>query len=198
MNDSVIRAALKKKVLNHHLKSSSALVIDELGLNHGACRVDIAVVNGKLHGYEIKSDRDTLVRLPEQIRVFNKALDRITLIVGWRHVVSAMRVVPAWWGVSLVERGPRGGIHFTPLRCAQPNPNPDPLALVALLWRGEAVLLLQQFDSAIGIRNRSRSAIYKRLVDAVPDYSSLRSLVCQQLRMRVDWRPASQSELCGD
>ena len=34
--------------------------VEELGVCRGRVRVDVAVVNGTLHGYEIKSDRDSL------------------------------------------------------------------------------------------------------------------------------------------
>jgi hypothetical protein len=194
MNDPQIRAALKRKILKRDLDCPNTLVVDELGLRHGAGRIDVAVVNGRLHGYEIKSDRDTLARLPDQIRLFSAAIDRITLVVGWRHVVSAMRVVPRWWGVTLAEHGARGGIHFAPLRLPESNPEPDPSALVALLWRNEALCLLEGLDAADGVRSKPKAAIYARLANQVPDYSTLRQLVCQQLRRRTDWRPASPSE----
>ncbi len=64
MRDRDVRQALRRKVLRDHIGDSSTLVLDELGLRHGTCRVDIAVVNSLLHGYEIKSDADNLARLP--------------------------------------------------------------------------------------------------------------------------------------
>lgn len=64
MRDRDVRQALHRKVLKEHHGDADTLVLDELGLRHGTCRVDIAVVNGYLHGYEIKSDSDTLERLP--------------------------------------------------------------------------------------------------------------------------------------
>src|SRR5690242_17854466 len=66
LRDRDVRKALKSKLLREHIADPRTLVLDELGLRHGACRVDIAVVNGSMHGYEIKSDSDTLERLPSQ------------------------------------------------------------------------------------------------------------------------------------
>lgn len=47
-------------------RHAERLVVEELGLFHGASRVDLAVVGRSLHGYEIKSDRDSLDRLEQQ------------------------------------------------------------------------------------------------------------------------------------
>ena len=66
LKDSDIRKSLYNNILKKHEDASDTIVLNELGLLQGACRVDIAVVNGSLHGYEIKSEADTLDRLPYQ------------------------------------------------------------------------------------------------------------------------------------
>lgn len=94
MRDRDVRQALHRKVLKEHHGDADTLVLDELGLRHGTCRVDIAVVNGYLHGYEIKSDSDTLERLPAQIATYGLVLDRATLVVGERHLEKAKPLIP--------------------------------------------------------------------------------------------------------
>lgn len=125
MNDPQIRTALKRKALVRYEKDPETVILDELGLRHGAARIDIAVVNGRLHGFEIKSDRDTLNRLPYQAKIFNSVLDRITLIVTQRHVHAAKEVVPVWWGIMLAEKGSRGAVHFSSIRRPHNNPCPN-------------------------------------------------------------------------
>jgi hypothetical protein len=61
-NDAIIRAALKRYLEGRHAQDDKVRIIEELGISHGSCRIDIAVVNGMIHGYEIKSDQDTLQR----------------------------------------------------------------------------------------------------------------------------------------
>ena len=61
-NDKIIRAALKGELERLHAGDDKLRIVEEFGIEHGAIRIDIAVVNGLLHGYEIKSDRDTLLR----------------------------------------------------------------------------------------------------------------------------------------
>ena len=75
-NDLIIREALRIKIQDDH-KTDPALIIEELGVNHGSARADIAAVNGILHCYEIKSDRDTLLRLPGQIKAYNAVFDQV-------------------------------------------------------------------------------------------------------------------------
>ena len=111
MNDIEIRHYFHKKKLRKHHAAKNTLVVDELGLKHGKCRADIAVINGHLDGFEIKSDRDTLSRLSDQISVYNLVFDHATLIVGPRHIEEAKTQVPEWWGVIFCEEGRRGAAY---------------------------------------------------------------------------------------
>ena len=71
-NDQLVHKAFHKLVLAEEHSCPGTLFVNELGLNHGRFRADIAVMNGKLVGYEIKTDQDTLVRLPAQIDGYNE------------------------------------------------------------------------------------------------------------------------------
>jgi hypothetical protein len=187
MNDSELRSALKRKVLARHAKDPDTRILDELGLRHGAARVDIAVVNGIVHGFELKSDLDTLKRLPNQIEVFSSVLDRVTLVVGCRHLDDSSRMVPDWWGIKLARMGRRGGFEFTDIRRARDNPAPDSLSVSKLLWREEALTLLGELGEANSVRYRPRALVYAHLA-AVADAKMIRERVRRQLKSRIDWR----------
>jgi hypothetical protein len=187
MRDIDVRTALHAKVLAEHHDDPNTLVLDELGLWYGLARVDIAVVNGRMHGYEIKSDRDTLVRLPEQARIYSNVLDRVTLVVGEAHAVPAMAIVPEWWGIKIVTRGPRGAIHFSEERPAQTNLNIDPVSVAALLWCDELLDILTNLNAARGVRGKSRDIMARRLAEHLP-LSQLRSTVRERLKSRSGWR----------
>ena len=66
MRDIDVRTVLAAEVARRYKGDADTLIIHELGVCSGDARIDLAVVNGKLHGYEIKSDADTLKRLPAQ------------------------------------------------------------------------------------------------------------------------------------
>ncbi len=64
--DSDIRPLLREWLRARHEGDPETVILDELGICRGRVRIDLTVVNGLLHGYEIKSDRDTLARLATQ------------------------------------------------------------------------------------------------------------------------------------
>lgn len=143
MRDRDVREALRHKVLAEHTRDPDTLVIDELGVAHGSARVDIAVVNGRLHGYEIKSDADTLLRLPNQALAYSAVFDRVTIVAGSKHADHLEAVVPAWWGIKIATKGPRGAVNFAERRAPRRNPSIAPLELAQLLWRDEALAILE-------------------------------------------------------
>lgn len=187
MRDREVRQALHAKVLKEHHGDTNTLVLDELGLRHGTCRVDIAVVNGYLHGYEIKSDADTLDRLPGQVAVYDAVLDRSTLVVGERHVEKAKGKIPDWWGIKVVTAGPRGGIAFNTVRQPKLNLAIDAVALAELLWRPEAVDILQELGTPPATLRKPRAALYRYLAEVV-ELNELRKLIRQRLKARANWR----------
>src|SRR3989338_11292875 len=105
-NDKIIRVALRE-ILGKERKNYKseeklpAEIFEEFGVSHGTARIDFAIVNGVMHGYEIKSDRDTLDRLPDQMREYNAVFDKMTLVVGRHHLYEALAIIPEWCGIIL-------------------------------------------------------------------------------------------------
>jgi hypothetical protein len=120
-----------------------AVVVDELGIKHGEYRVDLCAVGRDLHGFEIKSDEDTLKRLPAQAKHFSLVFGRMTLVVGPGLLASALALVPPWWGVLLVTVDDDGATRFAELRAAAANPKPNYRWVVRLLWRDELTQALK-------------------------------------------------------
>ena len=97
-----MRYVLRENLDRKHVADRNTLIVEELGLCRGTARVDIAVVNGQLSGYEIKSDRDTLSRLPAQMATYSRVFDTMTAVVAERHLGSTKAIIPDWWGVQVV------------------------------------------------------------------------------------------------
>lgn len=188
MRDSDIRGALRGQLREIHKHEEGTLIIDELGLCEGDARIDLAVVNGSLSGYEIKSELDTLQRLPHQADIYSRLLDQITVVSSCRHLEKAKSIVPDWWGLTEVfERD--GTVEFSVVREPQNNPSVDVFSLVQLLWRDEALALLTELGVHKGVRSKSRHIIWQRLCEATT-LSELSALVRQQLKARESWRSA--------
>lgn len=158
-SEADIRAALHSRLLGAHATDSDTVIIDELGLCRGRVRVDVAVVNGLLHGYEIKSERDSLRRLSTQIEFYGRVLDRATLVVGERHLAKTFKRVPPWWGILRVQAC-RKGLRFTRIRAGTKNPCRDPRSLVELLWLDSAMALLERCGAAKGTRGKPRRVVW--------------------------------------
>jgi hypothetical protein len=195
MKDAQIRAAVKNDLLSPYLHDPDTRIIDELGLKHGYARVDIAVVNGELHGYEIKSDRDTLKRLPLQRTVYDSVLDRITLVLAPYHLSKGLAIVPDWWGINVADEDTNCKIQLSCLRHASKNPSVCPLSVAKLLWRDEALRLLVQAGAAKGMHTQPRKKIYARLIETL-SVDDLRCAVRHELKSRPNWRSDGQQKPC--
>jgi len=197
-NDEQIREAIHRKILRLHHMAPDTLVVDELGIRHGSCRADIAVINGRLVGYEIKSDKDSLRRLGRQVRTYDAVFDSVTIVVGVRFVYGIRRRIPSHWGIVVATVGKRGAINFATLRRPRANPRVDLLSVAQLLWRAEALkLALATKASGTCIVNKRRQQVYEYLVaNCAADV--LRSEVRSCLRNRSGWRDRRRSSQGAD
>ncbi len=155
----------------------------ELGLCLGQTRVDLAVINCRLHGYEIKSEADKLTRLPTQIELYNRVLDYSTVVCSIRHLSRILEQIPDEWGV-ITATGSPNKITLAFVRKPKLNRSPDPLAIAQLLWRAEAAQVL----IARGERVRSRETrwnLWDRL--AMLPLRTLQDEVRLKLKERQPW-----------
>jgi hypothetical protein len=65
--DRDIRPALVSRLQAVHAEDPRTHIIDELPICQMRARADLAVVNGEITGFEIKSDVDRLTRLATQV-----------------------------------------------------------------------------------------------------------------------------------
>ncbi len=165
--------------------SDSPRIIKEFGVCEGVSRVDIAVINGNLHGFEIKSDADTLERLPSQAQSFAKVFDYLTIVVGSRHIETARGIVPKWWGIIEARKEGRS-VKLYNRRRSRKNPEQEPCEIVKLLWADEARQLVDSFGLGT-TRNIRRIDLWTRLASDVP-LETLKSEVCQMIKARRGWR----------
>ena len=183
-----IRNALRQRLIRENQRHvhSEALILDELGLCQNEVRIDMAVINGSLHGFEIKSDQDTLKRLPEQAKIYSQIFDTVTIVAPARHLEKAHDLVPKWWGLIEVKTG-KANLVLPTIRCRSRNPEVDPYALAQLLWRQEALNILEEHGLAKGSRSKSVKILWQKLADSF-SLTQLNELVRITLKNRQDWR----------
>ncbi|MEO7157283.1 MAG: sce7726 family protein [Vicinamibacterales bacterium] len=178
-----------RSLLKQYLQAGEddSLLMDELGLCQGDVRIDVAVVNGELSGYEIKSPSDTLARWPKQRRIYSRVVDRAWLVAPLKTLERAE--MPRWWGqIGVFDSDDKLALRV--VRPSQPNPNPDALSIARLLWRDEAIELLRSAGTARGVLSKSRGVIWERISETVA-LDDLRAAV----RVALKKRPARVAAL---
>lgn len=145
IDERAIRELLRPLALR--AAGNEAFTIDEFWVPASKSRADLAVVSDELWAFEIKSPRDSLRRLPQQVRAFSCLFDRCTAVLATKHLDEGATVVPTWWG--LIEATEQSLVWR---RFPEHNRSVDMRVLVQLLWRDEAVHALQH----LGIPMRER------------------------------------------
>ena len=188
MRDGDIRRELDALLRQQHAGAPDTLIRHEMGLCGGERRIDVALLNGEISGYEIKSDEDTLFRLLGQADAYRRVLDRITLVTTPRHQDKAMGLLPLWWGI-IVARQERGRVILETVREAGINTELSSFALAQLLWRGEALEELKTRGLSKGLLKKARHYVWLALAQAVA-VEDLRNLVRERVKARPEWLAA--------
>lgn len=90
-HEYIYKSALTQRVLlgKHSLRTAS--MMSEFRV--GPCKADIVILNGTATVYEIKSERDSLARLEQQIENYRKVFSTVYVIAGDNHVAGIKAMV---------------------------------------------------------------------------------------------------------
>ncbi len=104
-DEYVYRAALTHNILlgRHSLKTACMLT----EFRAGSCKADLAILNGTATVYEIKSERDSLARLANQIANYRKVFAKIYVIVAEGYVDDVVNSTDGDIGVMSLVRWDR-------------------------------------------------------------------------------------------
>jgi len=193
MRDSDIRPVLLQSLHKMYENDSDTLIIEELGLCQGNSRIDVAVVNGVMHGYEIKSERDSLSRLPGQQAIYNKIFDYVTVISSSCHIPIIKQQIPDWWGIYEAITS-ENGLILKNIRPCKRNIKTEAKALVQLLWRDEALDILKKRNLHKGLSSKTREIIWSHIVKYL-SINKIRLEVRKKFKIRKHWRVALQRQL---
>lgn len=185
MRDRDVRNAARQMLMAEYAHDSNTRIIEEMGIWSGSVRIDIAVINGQLCGYELKSDSDNLSRLPVQADLYSQVFDKLILVVGAKHAEKAQSHIPEWWGI-MVATQELERIDLCFLRAAGKNPSPNPYLVAQLLWRDEAIYILDSLGLAKGWRSKPVKALHERLANELP-FDDLTLYVRESLKKRQNW-----------
>ncbi|MGO7271423.1 sce7726 family protein [Rhizobium ruizarguesonis] len=181
--DATIRQAIRASLAKNH-RGEDAVIVDELKVSLGSGRMDVAVINGKIEGYEIKSDMDSLGRLSRQASTFGLVADRMTLVVGQRHLEKASAIVPDWWSIIVCSADAKGDLKLKQVRRGRLNRGLEKTALVETLERDEIVALLASAQLDKGFRSANYRTLVERAVSSM-SRGQISSFVKRILKVRA-------------
>ena len=194
MKDIDVRDALQKTFLKKFFHDENSRVIPELDICNGEARIDIAVVNGHLHGFEIKSEQDTLTRLANQVTAYSKVFDYLTLVVAEAHIDSANKLLPECWGI--IRASMRQAVSLKVVRPAHINRAVSPFALCQFLWKEELVALSALYGIS-GLTSKSTKLEFCEVLSRSMKPQILAKSIRETLKSRSSWRvlrPSRQND----
>ncbi|MCT9871624.1 sce7726 family protein [Paenarthrobacter aurescens] len=140
-DEYVYRNALTEKILLGRHSLNTATMLREV--RTGASKADVVVLNGTSTAYEIKSERDSLARLDNQLNSYRNVFAAVNVVASPLHVRDVLAKVPDDVGViSLSTR-----FTLQTEREAQNRPDrTSPLLVLELLRVDEALAILKALD----------------------------------------------------
>jgi hypothetical protein len=143
-DEYVYRAALTRNILLGTHSLNTACMLTEF--RAGACKADLAILNGTSTVYEIKSERDTLTRLQNQIINYQKFFAKIYIIASEAHIPSVIASTSSSVGILCLNTRN----HITRVREASDNvKNVCPITIFESLRTVEARMILNEFGVLI-------------------------------------------------
>lgn len=158
-DEYVYRAAVSHKILmgTHSLRTASML--NEF--RAGSCKADLVILNGTATVYEIKSERDSLTRLANQVENYKRVFAKVNVIASDDHINGVLKTVPGDVGVLRLSR--RGRIS-TVREAADCPERVCPVTVFESLRTAEAEAILKALAISVPkLPNTKRHAAFRAL-----------------------------------
>lgn len=99
-HEYVYKSVIAEKILMGCHNLNTACMLTEFRVD--GCKADVAIMNGRSTAYEIKSERDKLDRLPDQLAAYLRAFSCVNVVTGNNHLDAVLESVPGAVGVILL------------------------------------------------------------------------------------------------
>ena len=190
MKDFQIRQLLNRTELLKYHNDNESRVVEELDIVVAKARIDIAVINGSFHGYEIKGASDTLLRLPNQLIAYSYIFDYLTIITEEKYHKKVQDLVPDWVAVYTCSKK---SDQLVIKKEGSLNPHKNGFHLAQLLWREELFQVLDEFK--IQYKKKYRNWILCEILSIHFDVNHLSDVVRTILKNRQNWKIKSDCEV---
>ena len=183
-DEYIYRAAISHKVLmgTHSLRTASML--NEF--RAGSCKADLVILNGTATVYEIKSERDSLVRLASQVNNYKRVFAKVNVIASEDHIDGVLSTVPDDVGVMCLSKRYRISTVREAVDCPA---RICPMTVFESLRVGEAAAILKAMAVAVPqVPNTQRHSALRELF-ATLDPAALHVEMVRTLKRTRDLAP---------
>lgn len=186
-DEYIYRAAITHKVLmgTHSLRTASML--NEF--RAGVCKADLVVLNGTATVYEIKSERDSLVRLATQVENYKRVFAKVNVIASEGHVDGVLATVPGDVGVMCLSKRYRISTVRDAIDCPA---RICPVTVFESLRTAEAAAILKAMGVAVPQVPNTRRHSAMRELYAVLDPTALHIEMVRTLKRTRDLAPLGE------
>ena len=185
-DEYIYRAAISQKVLmgTHSLRTASML--NEFRV--GSAKADLVILNGTATVYEIKSERDSLSRLANQVQNYKRVFAKVNVIASEGHINGVLNKVPDDVGVMCLSSRYR----IATVREAVDGPGRIcPVTVFDSLRMTESVAILQAMGVGVPeVPNTKKHAVLSDLFAAL-DPVALHVEMVRTLKRTRDLSPLS-------
>jgi hypothetical protein len=94
-----LKAAVIDRLFEGKHIDGDAVLVSELVVDRWNRRADVVLANGKLWGFEIKSDHDSLTRLTGQLDTFTRFFEKFVVVVAPRFEAKVRKFLPEGTGL---------------------------------------------------------------------------------------------------
>ena len=150
----------------------------------GKSRADaILVKENEILGFEIKSDKDSLVRLTTQIKNYERFCDKCYIVTGVHYIDRIEEAVPQHWGIYDIVKDENGSLHIEMFRESERNPKERPTTKLKnqmnLLWRLELIKIVKTYKLG-GVTKRNKRQLRDLIIEKLGKEEAKR-LTCDAL-----------------
>lgn len=182
-----IRTALRSWVHEKFELKYNDILINELGFWNKdpkstvdcSFRADLALANGRLVGFEIKSQKDSLKRWESQMTAYSNVFDEIWLCSHGKHLHRALDITDKHIGVLVVDDS--GSISI--VRYASENKKLNFYDLSGLLWKDE-LLAFASLNNIVEVKSRMTKNEIRDILSIYSSLNDLKPYVLQRLKER--------------
>lgn len=179
-DEYIYRSALTTRILmgKHSLRTAS--ILHEF--RAGACKADLVILNGTATVYEIKSERDSLTRLANQVENYKKVFATVNVIASESHVQGVRATVPADIGILCLS----SRYQISVVQDAVDEPHRIcPLSVFESLRAAEAEAILRDLGVDVpNVPNTLRHATMRAIFTELKPVEVHRSMVVTLKRTR--------------